>query len=195
MPSADCHLIKRSLVSSPDACGDTGVIEQADATCFIALVDVLGHGREACELANIIRIYLTEHHGEAPVPLLEALHAHIKGSRGAVAAVCRIDTASGVVRYAGVGNITTRIFGVAPFQFLPRDGVIGYMMPHPVEQTRRLTPRDVLMMYSDGLKTHFDLLDCPDLLLGSAREIAEKALRTFGKHDDDASCLVLRYIK
>jgi len=43
------------------------------------------------------------------------------------------------------------------------------------------------------LKTNFDLHDCPDLLLGDARDIAEKALRAFGKTDDDASCLVLRY--
>jgi len=192
--SADSYFIKRSLMIALNECGDTGVIVNKEDTCFLALVDVLGHGKDACDLADLIRDFLTEHHEEELTPLLQALHEHIKGTRGAVAAVGRLNTVTGELRHAGVGNITTRIFGANPFRFLPKDGVIGYMMPRPIEQTFHLAHRDVLMMYSDGVKTHFDLHDCPDLLLGDARDIAEKTLRTFGKNDDDASCLVLRYI-
>ena len=175
-----------------DECGDTGLIVQQGARCFIALVDVLGHGRQAHEVALRAEAYLAAH-AEAALPtVMQGLDRTLRGSRGAVATLCRLDTGSGRLQHVGVGNITTRIFGADTKRLLSRDGIVGYMMPTPHEQTARMEPGDVIMLYSDGIKESFDPYDCPGLLSGSAADIAKKLFHCFYKGDDDGSCLVLR---
>ena len=56
-----------------------------------------------------------------------------------------------------------------------------------------LQSHGVVLLYSDGIRESFELHDCPGLLAGSAKEIAERVMKAFRKQDDDASCLVLRY--
>jgi phosphoserine phosphatase RsbX len=194
LPDTDGYLLKRSLMVAEDECGDTGLIVQQETHCFFALVDVLGHGREAHQIALQAEAYLTAQAEEELVPLMKGLDRTLRGSRGAVAALCRLDTSSGQLYHVGVGNITTRIFGTENQRLLPRDGIVGYMMPSPREQSVRLAPGDVVMLYSDGIKESFDPYDCPGLLSGSAENIAKKLFHCFYKGDDDGSCLILRYV-
>jgi hypothetical protein len=105
-----------------------------------------------------------------------------------------MDIDTGDLMYVGVGNIAVKILGPRAFSFVPRDGVIGYVMPTPREQHRKLYAGDTLVMYSDGIKEHFDPLDCSGLLNGTAESIAGGLLQQFGKKDDDASCIALRYL-
>jgi phosphoserine phosphatase RsbX len=137
--------------------------------------------------------YLTEHYNRDLTDLMQGLHLHLKGSRGVVAAFCLLNQCTGNLRYVGVGNICSKIYGTKSYRFVPRDGIVGYMMATPQEQQRRLHQGDILMLSSDGIRENFDLYDFPDLLTGSARRIAAAVLDKLGKDNDDASCLVLRY--
>jgi len=195
MPHVDWCLVKRSLTGPEDECGDTGVVIEYDGGCFLALVDVLGHGSSAAAVAALAERFLKENYRLDPVDLMKGLHVHLKGTRGAVAAICRFDISRGELIYAGVGNITTRVFGEKQYRLVPRDGILGYMIASPNESSVKLTPGDILVLSSDGIREHFDA-DCfPDLLTGPARKIAERLLATFGKENDDASCIVMRYGK
>lgn len=193
MAVADTHLILRPLTGLAEECGDTGVISADGETCFAALVDVLGHGAEARQSAIVAEDFLKDCAGADPAESMQGLHKALRQGRGAVAALLNLDLASGELCVAGVGNITTRIFGSQQTRVLPRDGIVGYSMNTPRTQTFRLRPGDVVLLYSDGIREHFEPHDCPGLLSGSAREIAERVMRHFRKADDDASCLVLRY--
>jgi len=191
----DCHLVKRALTRREAECGDTGVIKERDGQLFLALVDVLGHGREAHDVALKAQAYLEDNYRQEPVEVMQGLHSCLKGTRGAVAAICRLDTATGELIYVGMGNIAVRVLGRRAVRFVSRDGVVGYMMSTVKRQVVKLLAGDILVMYSDGIKEHFELSGRPDMLSGSAESIATALLEQFWKQNDDASCIVLRYLE
>lgn len=188
----DTHLLKRALTGPENECGDAGVIRISYDRCFLALMDVLGHGREAHKVAVVGEKYLQENHESELVELMNGLHTCLKGSRGAVAALCRLDRKAGDMEFVGVGNITARLYGASPVTFVSRDGVIGYRMPTPKKQRAKVSPGDILILNSDGIKERFDPIFYPDLLNGSAKKIAADLMDRLGKDSDDASCIVLR---
>jgi len=195
MTHADGYGISRALAGGPDECGDEGILEIREDCCFLALVDALGHGRNAHGVARLARECLTGRGPEEDLPgLMRELHERLRGTTGAVVALCRVFPADGRVSHVGIGNVTARVLGPRPFTFLSRDGVVGYRMPSPTERTRTLLPGEVLILHSDGIREHVDFLEHPDLLRGSAREIATGYLERFGKRDDDASCVVMRLL-
>ena len=49
-------------------------------------------------------------------------------------------------------------------------------------------------MHSDGIKEHFDIVECAGLLKEDAQDIASGILKQFGKKNDDDSCIVLKYL-
>lgn len=190
---AKCHLMKTALTGSPDECGDTGVIVQGPDTCFVALVDALGHGPPAAETAAPAEEYLKSNSALELADLMNGLHERLKGTRGAVAFLARLDLATGELRHCGVGNISAKIFGPdEPVRLSSRDGIVGYMMSAPRVASHTLAPGDILMLCSDGVRDHFELFDHPGLLRGQAQEIAENVMTALSKGDDDASCLIMR---
>jgi len=138
--------------------------------------------------------YLEQNCREEPVDVMKGLHAHLKGTRGAVAAICRLNTGTGELTYVGVGNITVRVLGPRAFRLLSGDGIVGYMISTAREQKSTLLVGEVLVMYSDGIRDHFELYECAGILTGGAKAIASGLLQQFGKEDDDASCIALRYL-
>jgi phosphoserine phosphatase RsbX len=194
MLKVDYHLVKQALTLRETECGDTGVIKEFDTRCFLALVDVLGHGSEANAVALRAQAYLVQNCSEELVDAIRGLHSSLKGTRGAVAAICGLDIETGVLRYVGIGNIVVRVLGARPYRFVSGDGIVGYMISSVREQTLKLLAGDVLVMHTDGIKEHFELTECPGLLNGTAKFIATGLLTQFGKKTDDAACIALRYL-
>ena len=189
----DFHYVFRALANEPE-CGDMGVIRDWDNHCFFGLVDALGHGQEAHDVARLAIDYIEAHCQEDLVVMMRGLHERLKGSKGAVAALCLLNTATGQLLHVGVGNITVKMMGSNPFSFVPRDGVIGFQIPAPRLNTRTVFPGDLLIMHSDGIREHFSPLDHAGLLEGDARGVAGRLLDHCSKRDDDASCIVLRVL-
>jgi negative regulator of sigma-B (phosphoserine phosphatase) len=194
MSRVDCYLVKRALTLRETECGDTGVIKEFDGQCFLALVDVLGHGSEAHTAALSAQKYLEQNYRQELIDVMQGLHACLMGTRGAVAAICRLDIKTGKLIYVGVGNIAVRVLGPRNSRFVSRDGIVGYMMSTLKEQTLKLFAGDVLVMHSDGIKEHFELSKSPGILTGTAKSIAVELLNQFGKRNDDASCIALKYL-
>lgn len=193
MHTVDCHFIKRALTGQSNECGDTGIIKVHGNQCFMALVDALGHGKEAHNAAVLAENYLLDHVDQDLVAIMQGLHAHLEGSRGAVAAVCRLQLDSGTLRYSGMGNISLKRYGTRPKRLVTKDGILGYKISSPTDNRIDLFPGDIFIMTSDGIREHFDDNEFPDLLLGNARTIAAKFMEKLGKQNDDASCITLRY--
>lgn len=188
----DCHLMTHALSGIPAECGDAGFISQDEKSCLAILLDVLGHGPEAHEVADKALAYIKKHSSFALPALMGGLHDILYGTRGCVASFCRLDFASRTLRFCGIGNITCRLFGVSTNRLVPQDGIIGYTIPTPVERTIRIASQDILIMHSDGIHDHFQPHDLPGLLTGSSREIAERVMEHFSTENDDTSCLVMR---
>ncbi|HPL67465.1 MAG TPA: SpoIIE family protein phosphatase [Smithellaceae bacterium] len=194
MRNVDFHYVFRALLGAPTECGDTGIIKLDHGRCFLGLVDVLGHGGHAYEVACLAHDYLDQHFTDDLVGLMQGLHEHLRGTQGAVAAFCWLDINTGDLAYAGIGNITARILGPRAFKMVSRDGVIGYRIPSVKGQKYNFYPGDILVMHSDGVREHFNTLDCTSLLSGTAETIAKGVLEKFGKQDDDASCIAMRFL-
>ena len=193
MPDVDLGMCFKALLGSEEECGDIAVVKKYKNHCFIALVDVLGHGSEARGIALLAKRYLEYSFENELTEIMNGLHHYLKGTRGAVAAVCHLDISTGELSYTGIGNITVRIFGAKPIRLTPKDGIVGYIMARPEEYIVKLYSNDILLMYSDGIKEHFDAFECAGLLKKSAEDIARGILKKFGKKNDDASCVVLKY--
>ncbi len=196
MPHIDCYYEKQALIGDSHECGDTAVILHDTDMCFIALIDVLGHGPKAAKLASVIQTYLKTNCRNDLVVLLQELHEHIKGSRGCVVFIGRLEISTGTFSYTGIGNINAKWFAMNDATtLLCRDGIVGYSMATPRLTTIQLVPPDIIILTSDGVHSHINLFEYPELLHGNAQEIVREILLNFSKENDDASCLVLRYLR
>lgn len=193
MYDIDYCLKKRSITGVSDECGDAGLVIDDGQYSTIALIDGLGHGPGASEIAKLAEEFVQDNSGELPTTILAGLHKHLNGTRGAVAAICRLDRAQGTLNYTGMGNINLKIYGIKSRTLVIREGIIGYIMSTPVERSERLIPGDILVLCSDGIKSHFDPVFYPDLLCGSAQQIANRIMKNLAKDNDDASCIVIKY--
>lgn len=189
----DFHIGKKALAGKPDECGDIEFIKTYDNFCFLALVDVLGHGKSAAEVALMSKDYLTQNYTKQLTEIFTGLHGWLRGTRGAVAAACRLNLETGALQYSGMGNIHLRLFGTRRETLITKDGIIGYMMPTPVQAQTRLMPGDILVMTSDGIKEHFDPDAYPGITTGHAKDICNNFISQLEKGSDDVSCIALRF--
>ena len=193
MAKIEVGMIYKAFFGGETECGDIGFIKEEGNRCFLALIDILGHGSEARKVALYAKAFLENNYDKDIIYVMNGLHEHLKGTRGAVAAICNLDILTGEMCYVGVGNITVRIMGTKLIRLVPRDGVIGYSMAKPQKQFFKFHGGEILLLHSDGIREHFDSFECTDLLIESAEDIAEGILKRFEKKDDDASCIVLKY--
>lgn len=175
--------------------GDTAFIRERDGLVFAAVVDVLGHGEEAHQLAVAIDEFLAAGWSADVVDTMERLHAHLAGSRGAGAGLCVVECDTGLLRYAGIGNTVLRRFGTKELRLASRPGIIGGSTRSPRDERMSLNISDVVLMYTDGVKDRFTLGEYPELLHHSAELISRNVVQRFGKDYDDATCIALRYEK
>ena len=103
-----------------------------------------------------------------------------------------INTRTGSVRYTGVGNTAYRLFGSRNARLISTAGNLGQQIRSPQLQQHALTADDVVVLYSDGIKDRFELEDYPQLRYQGAATIARTVVERFGKHHDDATCVVVR---
>ena len=196
--SVDCHAEYRSVTGIAEECGDIGFAEWSGKYCFLALFDGLGHGPEAHHAALEARKFLgavpdVAENGPPLADLIAGIHKRLLGTRGVVAGLCRIDLATGLLRYVGIGDISAKIFGRGTRRLISRDGIVGYSSIFPKEGEDRLEPGEIMVLTSDGIKDHLDPEKHPDLLDGTSRDIAIRLISSFRKDQDDASCIVMRY--
>lgn len=172
--------------------GDTGIAKEGTNMLSVVLVDVLGHGDEAAELANQVHHSLSVNNYHPPLAAIEHLHHQFRGSRGMVVSCACIHADTGMLEYCGIGNISARVFGPRPHQFVNRDGVVGYRMVSPKTHRHELKAGDVFVMHSDGITSRFYNEDIEEKLGLHAQNLAEYIMQTYSKGTDDASCLVVK---
>ncbi len=175
--------------------GDTVIIEEREGLVFIAIIDVLGHGRDAYLVARKIEECLREIWSDDVVKTLHQLHSEIKGTRGAAAGLSVLNLETSELSYTGVGNTAIRVFGSRSMRLYSTEGIIGSHLRTPVEQKLQLNKSDIVLLYTDGIKDHFELNNYPQLLYESAQTISRNMVRRFDKQYDDATCIALRYRK
>ena len=173
--------------------GDTVVMEHRDDWIFLAIVDALGHGPQANDVANRAERFLRNGWSSDILNTLNRLHSELKGTIGAAAGLCVVDSVKRDIRYIGVGNTVLRTFGSQSTRLVSADGIIGSRFRTPAMQSAPLNESGIIMLYTDGVSDRFDEEQYPQIHYHSASAIAHKVVNSFGKPYDDAACMAMRY--
>ena len=173
--------------------GDAFVIKSWGESVLVGVIDGLGHGEHAHRAALAARDYVEAHFDLPLDQTFRGVDRACRGTRGVVMALARIDWAQGRIVSASVGNIEARVFPASKVNYVEiRRGVIGLNAPNPVVKENPWPVENVLILYSDGLRTHWTWKDFPDLPDKPASEIAQTLLRALAKDDDDATVVAVR---
>lgn len=176
-----------------EVCGDAWEIGRTLERCSIAVIDGLGHGTEAGAAAQEAVRVIAAQKRRTPEQVLESVHGAIRHTRGAAMALAEIEIGSHRVRYAGVGNIVgaTAFPGVVR-RMVSFDGTVGHEVHKIQGFDYTLEPGHVLIMHSDGLKSHWQLERYPGLLMRDPFLIAGVLYRDYCRGYDDATVVVAR---
>lgn len=172
-------------------CGDAYLLLDRGSFVLVAVADGLGHGPGAAEASTRAIAYL-ESRADQPVQmLLEGCHQALRGTRGAVVAIARIERAQRQLVHAGLGNIETRVVTAHKvYRPVTVNGIVGHQARKFRSETIPFEPGDLLIMHTDGISDRFEISTAargrdPQLL---ASQIAHE----HGRHHDDQLLLILR---
>ncbi|RYE94934.1 MAG: hypothetical protein EOO75_00625 [Myxococcales bacterium] len=173
---------------SQTRCGDAGVVVATEAFVTAVLVDGLGHGEGAAEVADLAVAVATAQAALLPSELLRALDVALTGSRGAVASVLRIE--AGVATFAGIGNVSLAFAGHRPFGPVTVPGILGRRLRKVKTSSHELAPGDRLALYTDGVSSRLDLRSAAV----APEQLAHAVIERWGKATDDAGCIALGWV-
>ncbi len=155
-----------------------------------AVIDGLGHGKEA-HLASQLAKEQILLKAEQPVNnILNHVHAAIRGTRGVVAGIFRIDTAQNRLYYSGIGNIEAFIYSKGEKRtLLSYGGIIGHNMRTPRVTEFDFFPGDFVCLYSDGITSRwrFEEMNWEN----HPQTNTEQVINNYSRNNDDATILII----
>ncbi|MFI2507692.1 SpoIIE family protein phosphatase [Streptomyces sp. NPDC018972] len=136
-----------------DFSGDAWAWVRSGDRLTLMLADGLGHGSEAARASTAAVEELRHRAGLPPAECLPKLHTALAGTRGAAVAVAQLDTWTGRLRFAGIGNVTARLREGGRWRtLLSRPGIVGVHRPLTVrEEEAAWTAESLLILHTDGL--------------------------------------------
>ncbi len=176
------------------ACGDAWHVLSSEQGERVFMADGLGHGPEAAHAANeAVRVFIAN----SGIPLLELLariHHALRPTRGAAIAVAEIDSASRVIRYGGVGNISASVLteNAPRRQMVSMNGTAGHQLRTAKQFEYPWDAEATLVMHSDGVASHWSIDRYPGLLRRHPSIAAGILYRDHKRGRDDTSILVMR---
>ncbi|MBN4071870.1 SpoIIE family protein phosphatase [bacterium AH-315-F18] len=173
--------------------GDAIAICETEDGVLLGIVDVAGHGTEA-SLVGAHVVSLIERHQSEPISsIMKTLHESLQGTRGAAVGLCTVSATTGILRYSGTGNTVLRRLGEDDSRLISRDGMLGHIMGTPRVETLQLASKEVVLMYTDGVKTSFLVRDYPQLMTDHVDTIARSIIQRYGREHDDAACIAMKF--
>lgn len=166
-------------------CGDAVVVREIGASVLVGVVDGLGHGPRAAEVANRSVAWLETAPLQDSPTMIQGLHDALRGTRGAAGLILLLSARG--VDACSVGNIELRCStGKLPFMLTP--GVLGQRLRPPRRCLSDARVSERLVLFSDGISGRFDLKgDQPR----SPSELATHLFRSHRHAHDDATVVVI----
>jgi phosphoserine phosphatase RsbX len=176
-----------------DSLGDAFVVHEDGAGLLVAVIDGLGHGRDANHAARAVATALGEVVDRELIDIVEHCHAKAQRTRGVVMSLARL--AGETLEWVGVGNVETALLrgdrdAPRPVEsMLLTGGVVGYQLPRLRPRTVDVAPGDLLVFATDGLRADFV---SGVIRHDPPRMIVSRLLRTHRSGADDSLMLALR---
>lgn len=185
------HAVVQQPVQGESTSGDACLVLESPDQVLVAVIDGLGHGKDAHEAAQAALACIRANENCPLDTLLTCCHEALRHTRGAVIAVARIDRRQHRLVHAGIGNIETRIIGAQrSYHPVSINGIAGHTLRKIRCETFPFEPGDLLVMHSDGISDRFDLS-----ALARERDLqllASQLVHAHGRHHDDQLLLILR---
>lgn len=176
------------------ACGDSWEsVELGDGSLRVLVADGLGHGEMAAEASRrAVEVFL-EHPAERLEQLMERIHAALRITRGAALAIAEIDPARQKLCFTGVGNISGCVVTQdSSSSLLSLSGTMGLNFRAARTHTIPWPAGAMLLMTSDGLKSHTPVSGYPGIWMKRTALIAGILYRDYLRGNDDATAVVVR---
>ena len=171
-------------------CGDGYITMVLGDGALVTVVDGLGHGPKAGEAADAFNKTVEENVDLAVQPMMEEAHRALAGTRGAAAAILRIDPSIGRVHFTGVGNIEMHAESEVKMQPVCVPGIVGHRVRKMLAFEFDLPSAATIALCSDGISSRLHFNEYAHL---EPQEIADMIMEQHGKFHDDATCVVVRY--
>ncbi|HEX4622651.1 MAG TPA: SpoIIE family protein phosphatase, partial [Myxococcaceae bacterium] len=141
--------------------GDVHLVVPFDGGVLVALLDGLGHGREAAAASASAAAVLEANAGEPAPSLVRRCHFSLRHTRGAVMSLASFNWREGAMTWIGVGDVEAVLLrapdppGRSDETLSRRGGVMGFQLPPLRSDTLTLCSGDTLIMATDGIRTAF----------------------------------------
>mgnify|MGYP001122914050 CR=1 FL=1 len=178
---------------SEQPCGDVGFFCRDGATVLVGLIDGLGHGPKANDVAERARNAVTFRLSNEPLEkIFEQLTELFRADRGFVAAICRVNPQAETLEFSGIGNITSRLFRDGETTLLSGSGIVGQYSQRPKSKTISFPQGSFLVLHTDGLSSHLHARQLLEHRHESADQAAHALLEQHARSTDDCGVVVIR---
>jgi negative regulator of sigma-B (phosphoserine phosphatase) len=166
--------------------GDAAIFRVVGGVALFAVIDALGHGPHAAEVADAGVAYLREASvDQDAVSLMSGLHRALAGTRGAAAMVCR--WCDGRVEGCGVGNVELAAMRTrVPVVLTP--GVVGTNVRKLRGFEGPAPSGSRFVLYSDGISSR---LSSEEIGLLQRADACRLVMEKHRKVHDDATVMVV----
>lgn len=171
--------------------GDAYLIMGIDDVCIVAVADGLGSGKEAAIASRQAMMTVSENVWADLPSILRQCHIALRGTRGAVMGVLKIEHERGQASYAGVGNIEFRSHSASSFRPINAYGIVGSRLPYVRAFEGAYAPGDMFVLCTDGIMRQFSLDKLPVAHTQSLQTLAEQIAAGFSRTEDDVTVLVV----
>ena len=173
-------------------CGDAWHLVVETDRFSVMMADGLGHGEHAERAAHAGESVFAKAAFLDSSVLMNDMHIAMTGSRGGAMAVAQYDASADNLRFTGIGNIGASLISPGKSRGLAsHPGIVGV-------QFRKAQPFDyaqvagqLLILYSDGLQSRWNLQDYPGLVHRHPALIAAILHRDFCRGRDDVTVFVI----
>ena len=176
------------------ACGDAFAIECGTSVTTVFVVDGLGHGKGAEEAAQVALACFRAHPDDSPADGMARLQGVLRTTRGAAAAIARLDRGRRIVRFSGIGNVSGVVIPeYHPSRHMVSDhGIVGQASRAPREFQYPLPSRASVVLHTDGIGSRWKLESYPGILRKHPMISAGLLFRDFRRPNDDATVVFVR---
>jgi negative regulator of sigma-B (phosphoserine phosphatase) len=173
-------------------CGDAFVVcglglEAGGGPLLVAVVDGLGHGKEAGVAAQAAARIVRERH-ELPVDeIMRHCDRELQSTRGAAMGVLRAFP-DGSGEFCGIGNIEVQILAGQPPGLFCLPGIVGHNLRTLRTMPFTMQAGDIYCLHTDGVSGRGGLHGC---LPGAPETVARCIVDRWGRPHDDATAVGL----
>ena len=174
-------------------CGDAWIARAVDDRVVLMVVDGLGHGTAAATAAEEAVSLFAERVKLPAEQLMAETHDALRSTRGAAIGIATIHIASGRLGFVGVGNISGIVQnGGESRSLVSHAGIVGHRCHRIQEFAYPWTSGSMLVLFSDGLQSRWQLAKYPGLTERHPTIVAATLYRDHVRGRDDVTVVAAR---